>query len=212
MIKTDLSNLRTEINWKDYEPKVAAINKMIDDDAIVCAAAGSLPGDMQGLWRARKINTYHMEYGYSCMGYEIASALGAKLACPDQEVYDYLNVVRRRAGIPDVEVAWRNARDPQRVTYKEGMREIIRQEWNIEFAFEGMRYWNVRRWKIANTELNDKVYGWNVVGSDAQSFYNNGNGPVVVYSGNKFVAPRDYLYPIRSEEVQRAGCVQNPRW
>ena len=51
---------------------LGTINKMIDDDAIVCAAAGSLPGDMQGLWRARKINTYHMEYGYSCMGYELS--------------------------------------------------------------------------------------------------------------------------------------------
>lgn len=66
---------------------LGCINHEIDDDAIVCAAAGSLPGDMQGLWRARKINTYHMEYGYSCMGYEIASSLGAKLACPNQEVY-----------------------------------------------------------------------------------------------------------------------------
>ena len=66
---------------------LGTINHMIDDNAIVCAAAGSLPGDMQGLWRARKENTYHMEYGYSCMGYEVASALGAKIACPDQEVY-----------------------------------------------------------------------------------------------------------------------------
>jgi 3D-(3,5/4)-trihydroxycyclohexane-1,2-dione acylhydrolase (decyclizing) len=66
---------------------VGTINKMIADDAIVTAAAGSLPGDMQGLWRARAINTYHMEYGYSCMGYEVASALGAKIACPDKEVY-----------------------------------------------------------------------------------------------------------------------------
>lgn len=66
---------------------LGTINKMIDDDAIVCAAAGSLPGDMQGLWRARTPNTYHMEYGYSCMGYEVASSLGAKIACPDQEVY-----------------------------------------------------------------------------------------------------------------------------
>lgn len=64
---------------------LGTINHMIDDNAIVCAAAGSLPGDMQGLWRARKENTYHMEYGYSCMGYEVASALGAKIACPDQE-------------------------------------------------------------------------------------------------------------------------------
>mgnify|MGYP000481250841 FL=1 len=66
---------------------LGTINHLIDDNAIVCAAAGSLPGDMQGLWRARKENTYHMEYGYSCMGYEVASALGAKIACPDQEVY-----------------------------------------------------------------------------------------------------------------------------
>ena len=66
---------------------LGTINRMIDDNAIVVAAAGSLPGDMQGLWRARKTNTYHMEYGYSCMGYEIAAALGAKMACPDQEVY-----------------------------------------------------------------------------------------------------------------------------
>ena len=141
-----------------------------------------------------------------------AEALNEYKAAPDQEVYDYLNVVRKRAGIPNVEVAWKNARDPGKVSTKSGMRDIIRQEWNIEFAFEGYRYWNVRRWKIANTELNERVYGWNVLGNNANAFYNNGNGPIVVYSGNKFVAPRDYLYPIRSEEVQRAGCVQNPGW
>ncbi|NCB28570.1 MAG: 3D-(3,5/4)-trihydroxycyclohexane-1,2-dione acylhydrolase (decyclizing), partial [Clostridia bacterium] len=67
---------------------LGTINRMIDDDAIVCAAAGSLPGDMQGLWRARKTNTYHMEYGYSCMGYEVSGALGVKLAIGDgREVY-----------------------------------------------------------------------------------------------------------------------------
>ena len=141
-----------------------------------------------------------------------AEALNEYKDAPDDEVYKYLNVVRERAGIPDVEESWRNAKDPTKVSTQSGMRDIIRQEWNIEFAFEGYRYWNVRRWKIANIELNEKVFGWNVVGSDAQSFYNNGRGPVTVYSGNKFVAPRDYFYPIRSEEVQRAGCVQNPGW
>ena len=141
-----------------------------------------------------------------------AEALNEYKAAPDDEVYRYLNVVRERAGIPDVEEAWKNARDPNKVSTQEGMRDIIRQEWNIEFAFEGYRYWNVRRWKIANTEFNESVYGWNVLGSDANSFYNNGLGPVVVYTGNTFVAPRDYLYPIRSEEVQRSGCVQNPGW
>ena len=92
------------------------------------------------------------------------------------------------------------------------MRDIIRQEWNIEFAFEGFRYWNVRRWKTAQVELNEKLFGWNVVGDDFTSFYNNGKGPVIVDSDNRFVAPRDYFYPIRSEETQISGCVQNPGW
>lgn len=129
-----------------------------------------------------------------------------------QKAYESLNVVRERAGIPDVEEAWRNAREPNKVNTQSGLRDIIQQEWNIEFAFEGVRYWNVRRWKIANIELSERVYGWNVLGSDANSFFNRGEGPVVVFSGNRFVAPRDYLYPIRSEEVQRSGCVQNPGW
>ncbi|MGM0432988.1 MAG: 3D-(3,5/4)-trihydroxycyclohexane-1,2-dione acylhydrolase (decyclizing) [Spirochaetota bacterium] len=59
----------------------------LDDDAIVVGAAGSLPGDLQRMWRAKKENTYHMEYGFSNMGYEINAALGVKLAAPDQEVY-----------------------------------------------------------------------------------------------------------------------------
>ena len=50
-------------------------------------SSGSLPGCMQRLWRASKPKTYHMEYGFSCMGYEICGALGAKIAAPDREVY-----------------------------------------------------------------------------------------------------------------------------
>ena len=141
-----------------------------------------------------------------------AEALNECKQAPDAEVYKYLNEVRRRAGIPDVEEAWKNAKDPMRVTTQSGMRDIIRQEWNIEFAFEGYRFWNIRRWKTANIEMNEKSLGWNVVGNNAESFYNNGRGPIVVYSGNKFVAPRDYFWPIRSEEVQTAGCVQNLGW
>ena len=54
-------------------------------DVIVCAA-GSLPGDLHKLWRARDPKGYHLEYGYSCMGYEIAGGLGVKMAAPDREV------------------------------------------------------------------------------------------------------------------------------
>ncbi len=59
----------------------------IPEDAIVVAASGSLPSDMERIWRTRVPDTYHLEYGFSCMGYEIAGALGAKIACPDREVY-----------------------------------------------------------------------------------------------------------------------------
>lgn len=63
------------------------INEKVEKDAIVVGAAGSLPGDMQRLWKTNAPNTYHMEYGYSCMGYEVAAALGAKISSPEQEVY-----------------------------------------------------------------------------------------------------------------------------
>lgn len=63
------------------------LDRLLPQDAIVVGASGSLPGDLQRVWRPKVVNTYHMEYGYSCMGYEIAAALGTKLAEPDKEVY-----------------------------------------------------------------------------------------------------------------------------
>lgn len=63
------------------------VNQLIDENAIVVGAAGSLPGDMQRMWVSKQPNTYHMEYGYSCMGYEISGALGVKMAKPNREVY-----------------------------------------------------------------------------------------------------------------------------
>lgn len=67
---------------------LAAINRLIDAGDSVIGASGSLPGCMQRMWRARSQDTYNMEYGYSCMGYEISGALGVKLAIGDgHEVY-----------------------------------------------------------------------------------------------------------------------------
>src|SRR3989440_1832889 len=66
---------------------IGAVNEHSDPGAIMVCAAGSLPGDLHKLWRARHSKNYHMEYGYSCMGYEIAGGLGAKMAAPDRDVY-----------------------------------------------------------------------------------------------------------------------------
>jgi 3D-(3,5/4)-trihydroxycyclohexane-1,2-dione acylhydrolase (decyclizing) len=66
---------------------IGAVNEQSDPGAIMVCAAGSLPGDLHKLWRARHPKNYHMEYGYSCMGYEIAGGLGAKMAAPGRDVY-----------------------------------------------------------------------------------------------------------------------------
>ena len=66
---------------------LGCINRCIDPEDVVIGAAGSLPGDMQRMWRPRAVDTYNMEYGYSCMGYEISGALGVKYAIGDRDVY-----------------------------------------------------------------------------------------------------------------------------
>ncbi|OMF66090.1 3D-(3,5/4)-trihydroxycyclohexane-1,2-dione acylhydrolase (decyclizing) [Paenibacillus glucanolyticus] len=68
---------------------LGALNDLLDDEAVVVGASGSLPGDLQRMWKSEKPSTYHMEYGYSCMGYEISGALGVKMAEPEREVYAF---------------------------------------------------------------------------------------------------------------------------
>ncbi len=66
---------------------IGVVNRVSGPRDVVVCAAGSMPGDLHKLWRTRDPKGYHVEYGYSCMGYEIAGGLGVKLAAPDREVY-----------------------------------------------------------------------------------------------------------------------------
>jgi 3D-(3,5/4)-trihydroxycyclohexane-1,2-dione acylhydrolase (decyclizing) len=66
---------------------LGVVNEFVQDSDIVVCAAGSLPGDLHRLWRSKGIKTYHMEYGFSTMGYEIAGALGVKMAEPEREIF-----------------------------------------------------------------------------------------------------------------------------
>lgn len=90
------------VQWRDevdrlYAPRdtcglaqtaaLGAVNRAVGEDAVIVAAAGGLPGDLHRLWRSAKPRSYHMEYGFSCMGYEIAGAFGVKLAEPGRDVY-----------------------------------------------------------------------------------------------------------------------------
>ncbi len=65
---------------------IGAVQRSLDEKAIVVCAAGGLPGELHKLWKTQLPNSYHVEYGYSCMGYEIAGAMGVKMARPDREV------------------------------------------------------------------------------------------------------------------------------
>ncbi len=83
-----------EIAYKPIDKKnpvqceyIGALNKFIDDKDVLICAAGSLPGDLHKLWRTKNSKGFHLEYGYSCMGYEIPGGLGAKMADQKREVY-----------------------------------------------------------------------------------------------------------------------------
>ncbi len=66
---------------------IGMVNELTDPRDVVVCAAGSMPGDLHKLWRTRDAKGYHVEYGYSCMGYEVAGGLGVRLACPDRDVF-----------------------------------------------------------------------------------------------------------------------------
>ncbi|GAB2646982.1 3D-(3,5/4)-trihydroxycyclohexane-1,2-dione acylhydrolase (decyclizing) [Saccharopolyspora gloriosae] len=66
---------------------IGVLDEVLADEDVVINAAGSLPGDLHKLWRVKQPSQYHVEYGYSCMGYEIPAAIGARLADPDREVF-----------------------------------------------------------------------------------------------------------------------------
>jgi hypothetical protein len=128
---------------------------------------------------------------------------------PSQEVYDALNVVRTRAGVPKVEEAWTSsfARTQNKHATQEGLREIILQERANELAFEGSRYWDMVGYKRAVTEFSKPVLGWNTLGGNAQSFFTLG-----AVQSRRFT-PTNYLWPIDLDELNiNSNLIQNPGW
>ena len=83
---SEIYNYRHDNNMSQGEI-IGAVNEFADDNDVVLCAAGSLPGDLHKLWRTKSSKSFHLEYGYSCMGYEIAGGLGAKMADPSREIY-----------------------------------------------------------------------------------------------------------------------------
>lgn len=127
---------------------------------------------------------------------------------PSAEALKYINMVRERAGVPSVEDSWSNfAKDPSRYTTKEGFRKIIHTERLIEMAFEGNRYWDLRRWKEAEEVMSKPIRGWSVKQDDPIDYYQT----KTLY--NQVFKKKDYFWPIKEHEIlSNDNLSQNPGW
>jgi hypothetical protein len=137
-----------------------------------------------------------------------AEALNESLESPSEEVYHYVDLVRERAGLKGVVESWQaSSRYPSKPFTKEGMREIIQKERMIELAFEGKRFWDIRRWKTAHLWLNQPIRGLNPDGRTPEEF----NTIRVLYTPE--FSTKDYLFPIRQYNLRvNTNLVQNPYW
>ncbi len=127
---------------------------------------------------------------------------------PSDEVYDLLNLVRARAGIPSVQDSWDNfSSQPTSYTNQPGLRTIIRRERLIELAFESHRFWDIRRWKLGQEMWNQPITGWDRLQEDAELYYR----PRLLFQ-QKF-SQRDYFWPIREAELLiNKNLLQSPGW
>ncbi len=127
---------------------------------------------------------------------------------PTDEVFMYLDTVRARAGVPPVKEAWTNySKNPNKFATKDGLRQIIHRERLIEMAFEGKRFWDLRRWKEAINVQNNPITGWDLPQSSPEGYYRER----IIF--NQTFSMRDYLWPL-NETVLLANnkLVQNPGW
>lgn len=127
---------------------------------------------------------------------------------PTPEALKWIDTVRARAGVPSVEQAWTMySNNPTKYTSQSGLREIIHQERNIEMAFEGQRFWDLRRWKEADKTWTEPIQGWNYGQSDLLGYYQ------ITTLFNRTFQLRDYFWPIaESDLLVNKNLVQNPGW
>ncbi len=127
---------------------------------------------------------------------------------PSAEVYEYIDRVRKRAGLKGVQESWEQySKTPGKPSGKTGLREIIHHERRIELMFEGKSGWDLRRWKEYVTEVSKPVQGWNVRQEDAQSYYT-----IQTYM-LPALTNKDYFWPVSVDEILRnENMVQSPIW
>ena len=129
---------------------------------------------------------------------------------PGAEAYQYIDMVRARAGLPGVQASWATySNNPNKPATKEGLRQIIHQERRIELAFEGQAGWDLRRWKELQNVLSGPIQGWNTGKNDRTilSYYQLINYYQPVFG------LRNYIYPIQTYDLLiNPNLVQSLYW
>ncbi|MEO6523719.1 MAG: RagB/SusD family nutrient uptake outer membrane protein, partial [Mucilaginibacter sp.] len=174
------------------------VKKLVNIESTTDASGNFASNIVQNAWPEMRMSDLYLLYA------ESLNEQGG----PSTTAYSYINQVRARSGLNTVESSWTNfSTDPTKYQTKAGLREIIQRERNIELAFEGQRYWDLRRWRTAHIVLNNPIKGWDITQADAASFYKE----VLLY--NQRFALRDYLWPIETGELRiNKNLVQNPGW
>jgi len=171
---------------RDYNSTGYTMNKYVDENVDIPQGKFSLK-----TWILFRLGEQYLNY---------AEALN-EVDGPVSDVYKYVNLIRDRAGMPPL---------PSGLN-QDQMRERIHRERRIELAFEAHRFFDCRRWKIAQNTDNGPIYGMNIeAGTYLQdnSFYQR-----VVVEERVFKSPTHYLFPIFQNEIDRnPGLVQNPGW
>lgn len=163
----------------------------------------------------RDVNTWY-EYKYpvpmmrlSDLYLLYAEALNEVKSIPDEEIFQYVDMVRERAGLEGVIDSWRKySNEPEKPLNKSGMREIIRRERKIELFAEGSYFWDCRRWKTAVKDLNNRqIQGWNTRATDVKEYYT-----IIPYYRQSFTV-NNYLLPVpESDIINNPNLIQNPGW
>ncbi len=125
-----------------------------------------------------------------------------------EDLFKYLNAVRERAKIPDVKTSWdKYSNSPGYYSTKVGMRAIIHRERLNELAFEGQRFWDLRRWKEASAEYQKGIYGFDITASKPEDFY------VKKFIYEQKFGLKDYFWPIPTTYIEvNPNLVQNIGW
>lgn len=187
-----------------------------------CAAQNSMRYSVTGYWPKKLVyfgNDVSQTSGYAPTRYpwpEIrlanlyllyAEAVNEANNGPTDDAFKYIDMVRERAGLKGVKEAWSTYSN--RIDYDTyaGFQRIVHRERLIELAFEGQRYWDLRRWKEAATELNKPIISWDLEQEDAESYYRQ----KVLFNQN--FSTRDYFWPIpESELLSNKNLNQFPGW